>query len=152
MLSTQTTTFQQGPLDQRQVLRTCSGCGERASQLRKCGGCKQVEFCSLECQKRHWKRATRGSAPKWRQAQAALLKKAFFKIIVLFMKSLNDTAEGNVGQVHSGGGKARVEAGWQLQVVCSWQGTRWQAQGRPTLCLRVDGCNACLTYWGSQAS
>ena len=34
----------------------CENCREsRGKELKQCGGCLQVSYCSLECQKRHWK-------------------------------------------------------------------------------------------------
>jgi len=40
----------------REKTRACETCGDKLSPLRACGGCKQVFYCSTECQKADWKR------------------------------------------------------------------------------------------------
>lgn len=45
-----------GELAQAMAVRsiTCSGCGTGALGLRRCGGCLQAQYCSVECQRLHW--------------------------------------------------------------------------------------------------
>ena len=35
--------------------RHCANCGERNSEMKKCADCGKVQYCSRECQKKHWK-------------------------------------------------------------------------------------------------
>lgn len=32
----------------------CSGCGRPAPHLKRCGACKQAQYCSAQCQRSHW--------------------------------------------------------------------------------------------------
>ena len=34
---------------------TCSCCGAASSSLKRCGGCHAVSYCSVDCQRSHWK-------------------------------------------------------------------------------------------------
>ena len=34
----------------------CSQCGKVGPHLKRCGGCKSVSYCNVECQKVHWKK------------------------------------------------------------------------------------------------
>ncbi|KAJ7447505.1 hypothetical protein B0H11DRAFT_2082368 [Mycena galericulata] len=36
-------------------LEMCENCSVRGKDLRRCGGCQLVRYCSKECQKAHWK-------------------------------------------------------------------------------------------------
>eukprot|EP00899_Mesostigma_viride_P027528 jgi/Mesvir1/7960/Mv11872-RA.1 len=37
------------------ITRSCFGCGVRAESLRKCAQCRLAEYCSPDCQRKHWK-------------------------------------------------------------------------------------------------
>ena len=42
-------------LDDDRKLRICANCGlETTAKLQKCGRCRRVRYCSLECQEAHW--------------------------------------------------------------------------------------------------
>ena len=34
---------------------SCAACGIASTDLKKCGACNKTKYCSVECQKRHWK-------------------------------------------------------------------------------------------------
>ena len=40
--------------NRREIPPTCENCGN-LHQLRTCGGCNEVKYCSTECQKEHWR-------------------------------------------------------------------------------------------------
>jgi hypothetical protein len=58
------------------VLNPCDGCGERhpVEEQRRCGECLLVSYCSVECQRDHWKAhkpECRAAAARRAEAQAA---------------------------------------------------------------------------------
>lgn len=42
----------------------CENCGTKANKLKKCGGCKRVQYCSVDCQKIDWRNAHKGFCGK----------------------------------------------------------------------------------------
>ena len=42
---------------QTAILNPCDGCGERrpVEEQKRCGGCRLASYCSVECQRSHWK-------------------------------------------------------------------------------------------------
>ena len=37
-------------------IKQCSYCNEKKDKLLRCGGCKKVYYCSIDCQRPHWKK------------------------------------------------------------------------------------------------
>lgn len=36
------------------IIKICENCDERDLEFKKCSGCENVYYCSIECQKNHW--------------------------------------------------------------------------------------------------
>jgi len=56
--STATTTNTPGAEAAEKKLEVCAGCGMKEStpkMFKCCGGCRRVNYCSVECQKNHWR-------------------------------------------------------------------------------------------------
>ena len=52
----------------------CAACGKGGAALKKCNACKEVFYCSKECQQLDW----RGHRAECKQRQAELLEEALF--------------------------------------------------------------------------
>ena len=51
---------------------SCSCCGSQSSELKKCSSCGQVQYCSRECQRKHWKEHKPNCSYKTKEATTPL--------------------------------------------------------------------------------
>ena len=42
------------PVKDKRAAAHCASCGKPGTDLKICGGCKLVRYCSAGCQKAHW--------------------------------------------------------------------------------------------------
>eukprot|EP00798_Chlamydomonas_sp_ICE-L_P028049 gene28049-31151_t len=71
--------------------KTCAACGSKEDVKLSCGSCKAVQYCSVECQKKHWKEGHREVC----KSSAAAREKALHpetQSVVFNVKTPNDAA------------------------------------------------------------
>ncbi|OWF42832.1 uncharacterized protein LOC110460583 isoform X3 [Mizuhopecten yessoensis] len=70
----------------------CEDCEQRAPNLKRCGGCYQVFYCSRKCQKRNWKSKHRDACKKFQATHVTTISTSSDQIssIDLSKLALND--------------------------------------------------------------
>ena len=63
LLSSESQQAIQSIKEQKKALSICASCAkEDANKI--CGGCNSVRYCSLECQKKHWRKTHKSECKK----------------------------------------------------------------------------------------